>query len=528
MTLKRTLLLMLALTLACSMPLSCLAEAAENQRPTLTILMAQDTYVEDYETNAFTKYIEDAMNVNLDFILLPASDAADKLSVMISSGQKLPDIINYNLDVTTTYRYAQTGAFIPLNSYYETLGDNVKKVQELQPNILDYITCPDGNVYSIPSYLKALHDEVRYKIWINQTWLTNLNLEMPTTTEELYNVLKAFKEQDPNQNGIIGDEYPMVGATGWSQDVTINLMNAFIYDDSTDHFIVEDGKVDVSYNKEAWKQGLVYMRSLVDEKLLDPISFTQDDPQLRAMANNEEICIVGAYAFSSLTLLPVATSPYVKDFVGLAPMEGPEGISFSNYQPTLSQNRWFVTADCKNPELAFQVGDFLFDPTEEAFLRARFGIEGEHWSKAKEGDQAIFPGFEAMYSQDVNIWTQTQNAHWRNNAPLFTEKACQSGVWNGDPEHYDRKIGDIVMVYQDHRPADGTFVPTIAFTEEETMAISEIRSTLQTYVKECETRFITGDMDIETEWDSYLKELERIGVDEFIKVSQAAYDRMYK
>ena len=133
---KRFLTLMIALLLVlCAIPMAASAE----ERPTLTILMAQDTYVEDYETNAFTKFIEDSMNVNLDFVLLPASDASDKLAVMIQSGQELPDIINYSLDVTTTYRYAQAGAIIPLNDYYETLGDNVKKVEELVPGIYEYI-----------------------------------------------------------------------------------------------------------------------------------------------------------------------------------------------------------------------------------------------------------------------------------------------------------------------------------------------------------------------------------------------------
>ena len=176
---KRFLTLMIALLLVlCAIPMAASAE----ERPTLTILMAQDTYVEDYETNAFTKFIEDSMNVNLDFVLLPASDASDKLAVMIQSGQELPDIINYSLDVTTTYRYAQAGAIIPLNDYYETLGDNVKKVEELVPGIYEYIRCPDGNLYSIPIYTKGLHDEHKYKIWINKVWLDNLKLEIPTTT----------------------------------------------------------------------------------------------------------------------------------------------------------------------------------------------------------------------------------------------------------------------------------------------------------------------------------------------------------
>ena len=522
---KRFLTLMIALLLVlCAIPMAASAE----ERPTLTILMAQDTYVEDYETNAFTKFIEDSMNVNLDFVLLPASDASDKLAVMIQSGQELPDIINYSLDVTTTYRYAQAGAIIPLNDYYETLGDNVKKVEELVPGIYEYIRCPDGNLYSIPTYTKGLHDEHKYKIWINKVWLDNLKLEIPTTTEELYTVLKAFKEQDPNGNGI-QDEYPLVGGTGWSQDPTIYLMNSFIHTDDGDRLIVEGGKVDVVYNREAWKKGLEYMRRLVDEKLLDPISFTQDDSQLRAMANNEGTCIVGAFAFSSITLMPVATGEWVHDYVCLAPVEGPDGVRLAYYQPTIPTNRWFITADCKDPELAFKVGDFMFDPTEEVFLRARFGVEGEHWSRPQEGDVTAWGDeYPPMYRQDINIWTVSQNAHWRNNAPLYADKACQGGVYSEELSWWDKPIAEGVMAYVACDPAPGTFVPTLNFTEEETDEISEIRATLKTYVKESMIRFITRDMDLDTEWDKYVEELNNIGVEKFVTVCQQAYDRMYK
>lgn len=78
------------------------------------------------------------------------------------------------------------------------------------------------------------------------------------------------------------------------------------------------------------------------------------------------------------------------------------------------------------------------------------------------------------------------------------------------------------------RSGAGTFVPTLNFTEEETDEISEIRATLKTYVKESMIRFITRDMDLDTEWDKYVEELNNIGVEKFVTVCQQAYDRMYK
>ena len=363
------------------------------------------------------------------------------------------------------------------------------------------------------------------KYWINTTWLEAVGMDMPKTTEEFYQVLKAFKEKDPNGNGK-ADEFPLVGGTGWSQDPTVFLMNAFIYDDSDNRFIVEDGKVDVAYNKDAWRDGLVYMRQLCQEDLLSPLSFTQDDPQLRAMVDNPDDAIVGTFAFTSITLLPVATSPYINDYWGLEPLTGPNGVRNAAYVPSLPVNHWHVTKDCENPELAFRVGDSMFN--QEISLVARYGIEGEHWSRPQQGDVSAYDGYPVTHRQDVNIWTLPQNAHWRHVNPTFSYDTAQGEVWNGDDMAPVRRIGLIVPKYQAARPKDGTFVPALFYTEEEVDQISEIQATLKSYVKESKTRFITGDMDIEKEWDSYLKELDNIGLAQYLKVVQGAYDRMYK
>ena len=86
----------------------------------LTILMQQDVLVEDYDTNAFTLWIEEACGVDLQFELLPAgNDGTDKLALMLSSGQALPDVINMQMSVLEDYIYGTAGIFIDLTDYYE-------------------------------------------------------------------------------------------------------------------------------------------------------------------------------------------------------------------------------------------------------------------------------------------------------------------------------------------------------------------------------------------------------------------------
>lgn len=495
----------------------------------LSILMEANTLVEDYDTNEFTEMIEKTCNVEIQFHFLPATNPGDKLAIMISAGENLPDVVNFNLSEINVYKYAQAGAFIPLNDYYDTVSVNVVKFANEYPqfSLLESITSPDGNIYAIPKFNKYYHNEVPFKYWINKHWLDTLGLEMPTTTQEFYEVLKAFKTQDPNRNNV-ADEIALIGGTGNYQDVTKFLMNAFTFEGTKDLFTVIDGRVSTSYLQPEWREGLRYMHQLVSEGLLDPLSFTQDDSQLRALVNNTDICLVGTFAFTSNTLMNVASNPYLDQYVGLSPLKGPKGVRLASYTEISPSLQWFVTKDCNNPELAFRVGDFLFD--EDIYMLGRYGKKGVNWEPAKPGDVSRFAsmGFEPVFLELENVWSISQNRHWRGEYPALSFKVVHGSVAPPEPDHYLNRISNAVAEYYACKPAKGTYVPKLIFNEDELLSISEIQATLISYVNESKIRFITGDLDIDRDWDSFQNELKAIGIEKFLDVCQKVYDRMYK
>jgi putative aldouronate transport system substrate-binding protein len=71
------------------------------------------------------------------------------------------------------------------------------------------------------------------------------------------------------------------------------------------------------------------------------------------------------------------------------------------------------------------------------------------------------------------------------------------------------------------------YVPPLAIALESIETYNEIKSSLDTFVEESRTRFIVGDMDIETEWDTYLSGLENIGLDRLLEIMQEAYAEAY-
>lgn len=172
---------------------------------TLTVLIPQRPEVADYKDNDLTRWIESSCNVNLEFEYLPSDDANQKLAIMINSGDKLPDIIcTGNISVSDAYNYGQAGALLDVSDYYKNgLAVNADKAVAQHPdwNLITNITCFDGSIYGVPRIQVSPSNETKYKLWINQTWLDKLDMELPTTTEEFKEMLIRFRDEDPNGNG---------------------------------------------------------------------------------------------------------------------------------------------------------------------------------------------------------------------------------------------------------------------------------------------------------------------------------------
>src|SRR5699024_8763893 len=139
----------------------------------------------------------------------------------------------------------------------------------------------------------------------------------------------------------------------------------------------------------------------------------------------------------------------------------------ANYEPTLPINRWFITRDCKNPELAFRVGDAMFN--EETTLRGRYGQEGVNWERPASDDICGLEelGYEATYKMIHNEWTVLQNKNWRNNQPSFGSKTPAGSVLPKDNLLADEwHSNEVVIIYQGLKPEPDIFIPVLFFEED--------------------------------------------------------------
>jgi len=296
------------------------------EKVTLKIFTYQNPLVEDMETNQFTRELEELTNVHIEWDLAPQANLAEKRNLVLASGNYPDAFMSAGFSLTDLMTYGTQGVLIPLNDLIEEHAPNVKKHFEDIPTVKEKITAPDGNIYSLGSDQRCYHCGFSRKMWINQSWLDKLNLSMPTTTDEFYQVLKAFREQDPNGNGK-ADEIPLISAPS---EVDIFLMNAFIYNEGGNRFILNDGKVDVAFNKPEWREGLAYLKKLYDEELLDHTSLTTTAEQIKQLANGE-VELLGAFpALQPGTYCDLAGERW-KHYSVVPPLKGPNGVQLAQY-----------------------------------------------------------------------------------------------------------------------------------------------------------------------------------------------------
>ncbi|WP_372630407.1 ABC transporter substrate-binding protein [Cohnella sp.] len=499
---------------------------------TLKMFAPQYASIENMDTNTYTKYVEEKTNINIEWDLVPDNALNDRKQLMLASGDYPEVILHGNLTKDEQMKYGKQGVFLPLNDLIEQYAPNIKKAIEDLPYLKGSITAPDGNIYALPQINECYHCNYAMKLWINKAWLDQLELQMPTTTDEFYEVLKAFKERDPNNNGK-KDEIPLTGSDEmWAGNIAAFLMNAFITDDYVDKdsgnfLFVRDGKVDLAANKEEWKQGLQYLNKLYEEGLIDPAAFTQNADAIQQLGNREPDNLMGAIttALISYAVSPDDKHPRHKDYVTLPPLKGPNGLQQSLNFAGVSRSQFALTNKATKEQqiAAIRLVDFLF--TEEAIVLQEHGPEGNSWRKATDGELGM-DGKPAKYAFIPKAAEKTtHNDGWEQIGPsLRTYQYRDSWMAPQDPlaeGAYEVRLKRESQKYEAYA-SDELYPSSVFIALEDTEIAAQLRTTIRDYIKSNMAQFITGSKDIDKDWDSYAKGFDGLQIERYIQIYQNA------
>ncbi len=557
---KKITSLLVVLALLCAMIPAVMAEGvtAPGELPIvanpikLTVGISPDDGVTDYDTNYYTQYIKEKTGIELEFYFFPSeeSEAMQKLELMVAAEEKLPDIL-LNMEAMSDSAkavYGRQGVFLPLNDYFEKYGyfwkqSYDKYCTDAEKELISTLSkSPDGNMYGFPFYDVDPTDAQVETLYINKVWCEKLGLPIPTTTDELYEVLCAFRDKDPNGNGK-QDEIPLVGynSVDVRGDLIFILANSFLYYNwsSYGRFNVDKGVLSAGYVTEDFREALRYLHKLYEEKLLAPVSFTQDAAQLKAMmdlpdGNDTVIGCVAVHPWSGSQGFTWTKDNYskLKEYTAIGPLKGPQGIAWSPYHVNGLAFNSFITKDCKNPEAAFRLMDFM--SSELTSLISRRGEQGVDWDyvPADSGKKSMFAGlgYQPIYQVNNDVWAQPDQNKIFAVEVHFLPAGLYAGVTEPDYTTDIAKIrNDLFMdgFYRRYGQYPSEIVTTLAYTAEEMEEVNEISTIIKTYTDEARVLFVTGDMNLDKDWDSYIKTVGSMGLEKWLQVAQKVYDRMH-
>ena len=407
--------------------------------------------------------------------------------------------------------YGSEGIYIPLNDLIEQYCPNFnRRVSEGYPDLMKMITCADGNIYGMPAVL--YNPDIYNNTFINQKWLDAVGAEVPTTTEEFEEVLRLFKENDPNGNGE-ADEIPMTFIfSDWGASDHGPYFGAFGYPLSPDYIMIDNKEVKYLSAEESFKEGAEWLGSLYAEGLVDRDVFTQDDSSLAAKVSQGTVGV-----FSSWDKTPAGD--YADDYVALMPLQGPDGEQNTLVEGItgLYKGRFMITNKCENPEILMQWVDRFYESLEVG-LNATYGIgpdENKAWYYDDNGDIVFKTGDDLPEEYERG---QQQLPF----APAILGDGVEDFLGNEEKNEINAEMKQYAGKFE-----DGTWErwPSVYMTLEEKDDIATTETDLQDYSKNQLAKWIAGESDVNADWDNYLQELENIGLSHYLEVKQQIYDR---
>ncbi len=223
----------------------------------------------DPTNNMYTKYIQDQMleqhNVEVEFVKVPRWTEVDEINNLLAA-QSAPDIcVTYSY--ATIQTYADMGGVLDLSSYVNDYKDDLTNLWDwLGESNINWDKDPDtGSIWALEA---RLANQNRINTFIRKDWLDTLGLEEPTTKEEFYNVLVAFKE---NADTLLGDDADKMVPYSISYDVgwrAATLIESFMDPDITEKEYYINGFDDRKLTETGTKDAIQLLNTWYNEGLL--------------------------------------------------------------------------------------------------------------------------------------------------------------------------------------------------------------------------------------------------------------------
>lgn len=493
---------MFCLVLALMMLLSVFAAAEET---VYTMAGFDDTQYRSWESNAFFSRMQEMTGVSFTFQQYKKADEWAAAKAGFEKDGELPDVL-FKAALTTSECMAlyEKGVLVDLKPYLEECCPNLWAFLQEYPEVTEAITLPGGQIVALP-YIKP-HGTQNY-IWVNETWLKNVRMEMPADKDSFQKVLEAFRDGDPNRNGK-QDEIPLSFLGPFDLKF---LAHAYGLVGNDYNIFVEEGQVKFLPLEEEFLPFLKWCREMYAQGLLDNQGFytTSYMRSEQASADKETTVygmVMGPMAFD------VIRNEKAYEYAIMMPLAYEGKQVYRDFSGITLRGTFAVTSGCADVKKMLAWVDNMY--TLEGYLLQNLGKENEDFFFNSDG-----------------TWQLTEATLANSFYPatgLISQGATTPGA--AFPE-FDRKDADQnnAKIIDQQDAFDGYLIqpfPAYSLTEEESLEAEKRQAVLGPYVNRMMARFIRGDEELNDEsYAAFVKELkEKYDVEGFLAFWQKIYE----
>jgi len=452
--------------------------------------------------------VEKRFNVDIDFEVIPIADYQTKVSLALNTGNNAPDVILYQSTKGENASLALNGAIVPISDYADWTPNFNARVKEfgLEKDVED-LTLKDGKRY----YLPSLYDKPFYDggLILRQDLLNKYGLQPPKTFDDLYAVLKKFKEENP-------DSYPLtilagprvlyrmtmpsfgisVGKNGADGTKTLS------WDYANQTYFT--GAISDQYKEYMKFFSKLYAEGLLDPEMAEPID---GDKWSQKLATGKSFASYAYY--DQIGGVEGAATESGFDLQMFPPLEGPAGAHHQQKSRTGSGILFpKKTADRADFEQLVKKVDEIFFSEEGAKIWG-LGVEGVTYTM--EGDKIKYA--DEIVNSPNGIYKEMQLKY--GSGSDVTQL-----VWINAQEmtKYDENYAQINATVAAMQDPIQPIPPTPLFDD----MVAEEAASLQTPLADTfeiwADGFLTGKKSLDKDWDQYVKEMKNLQIERFAQL----------
>lgn len=479
----------------------------------------------------FQRMLEEA-KLDVEFVAITQEQYKTTLQTTLATGADMPDIVNLEqMDKSTAMQLGEQGVLVdvlPLVEQYSN-GNIDKSINERLGGLWGTALTEQGSAFWVPFgiTIKFADGSDFYSAMVpvvRADWVEKLNMEMPTNIEEFKDLMRAFREQDANENG--QQDEIMIAFT---KDASPFEMFGPLFGLPCEHVLV-DTSDDVVKSPWLMKDQLTeyfkFFQEMTAEGILSKDAINQSPEYV---LQQTKMNIVGAKnGFAMTDMYDGEVAEYGGAYRGVFPyaVSNEEGY-IQAAAATSETKRMAITNACKDKEAAIRFLDILH--SDEFTNLTSNGVEGVSYDMV-DGKVVNKVYDDGLVFGSREYWLEGRirgGELW-----LALLGGCQEGTGESNVDYvksfqnypYDDEIVDFVK----GRAGDKYYFPgtyqLAAATPEESEREIAIMNDLKTYMDETAIKLAIGEYSID-DIDQYVNTMKEMGLEEIIAIRQAQHDR---